>query len=97
MPLSSARLSRDNDLQNAAENRAPLKRGARGDAVKILQRSLIDLGFAMPRSTTNGTPDGIYGPESEATVKAHMSRILTKLNMTNRVQVAIMMRDAGLV
>ena len=34
---------------------------------------------------------------SEATVKAHMSRILTKLNMTNRVQVAIMMRDAGLV
>ena len=44
MPLSSARLSRDNDLQNAAENRAPLKRGARGDAVKILQRSLIDLG-----------------------------------------------------
>ncbi|HWN51469.1 MAG TPA: peptidoglycan-binding domain-containing protein [Xanthobacteraceae bacterium] len=73
MPLSSARLSRDNDLQNAAENRAPLKRGARGDAVKILQRSLIDLGFAMPRSTTNGTPDGIYGPESEATVKAFQS------------------------
>jgi DNA-binding NarL/FixJ family response regulator len=34
---------------------------------------------------------------SEATVKAHTSRILTKLNMTNRVQVAIMMRDAGLV
>jgi DNA-binding NarL/FixJ family response regulator len=29
-------------------------------------------------------------------VKAHISRVLTKLNATNRVQVAIMMRDAGL-
>ena len=33
---------------------------------------------------------------SEATVKAHVSRVLTKLNATNRVQVAILMRDAGL-
>jgi peptidoglycan hydrolase-like protein with peptidoglycan-binding domain len=73
MPLSSARLSRNNDLQSASENRPPLKRGARGDAVTILQRSLIDLGFPMPRSTTNGTPDGIYGPETEATVKAFQS------------------------
>src|ERR1700722_6903634 len=32
----------------------------------------------------------------EATVKAHISRVFTKLNATNRVQVAIMMRDAGL-
>jgi DNA-binding NarL/FixJ family response regulator len=34
---------------------------------------------------------------SEATVKAHVSRVLAKLNAANRVQVAIMMRDAGLV
>ena len=33
---------------------------------------------------------------SEATVKAHVSRILTKLNAANRVQVAITMHDAGL-
>ena len=33
---------------------------------------------------------------SEATVKAHLSRVLTKLNAANRVQVAIVMRDAGL-
>ncbi len=33
---------------------------------------------------------------SEATVKAHVSRILTKLNATNRVQVAITMHDADL-
>ena len=33
---------------------------------------------------------------SEATVKAHLSHVLTKLNAANRVQVAIVMRDAGL-
>ena len=33
---------------------------------------------------------------SEATVKAHMSRLLTKLAATNRVQVAIVVHDAGL-
>jgi len=34
---------------------------------------------------------------SEATVKAHVSRLLTKLDATNRVQVAIVVHDAGLV
>jgi DNA-binding NarL/FixJ family response regulator len=33
---------------------------------------------------------------SEATVKAHVSRLLTKLDATNRVQVAILAHDAGL-
>ena len=33
---------------------------------------------------------------SEATVKAHVSRLLTKLDSTNRVQVAILAHDAGL-
>jgi DNA-binding NarL/FixJ family response regulator len=33
---------------------------------------------------------------SEATVKAHLSRVLTKLGAANRVQVAIVARDAGL-
>jgi DNA-binding NarL/FixJ family response regulator len=33
---------------------------------------------------------------SEATVKAHMSRLLTKLDAANRVQVAIVVHDAGL-
>ena len=34
---------------------------------------------------------------SVATVKAHVSRILTKLDATNRVQVAICVHDAGLL
>jgi DNA-binding NarL/FixJ family response regulator len=33
---------------------------------------------------------------SEATTKAHVSRILTKLGVANRVQIAILVRDAGL-
>jgi DNA-binding NarL/FixJ family response regulator len=32
---------------------------------------------------------------SEATVKAHVSRLLTKLDATNRVQIAILVHDAG--
>jgi DNA-binding NarL/FixJ family response regulator len=34
---------------------------------------------------------------SEATVKGHVSRLLTKLHATNRVQIAIVVHDAGLV
>ncbi|MCU1368562.1 MAG: two component transcriptional regulator, LuxR family [Ilumatobacteraceae bacterium] len=34
---------------------------------------------------------------SEATVKAHVSRLLTKLDLHNRVQVAILAHDAGLL
>ena len=33
---------------------------------------------------------------SEATVKAHVSRLLVKLGVANRVQVAILAHDAGL-
>ena len=33
---------------------------------------------------------------SEATVKAHVSRLLVKLGLANRVQVAILAHDAGL-
>jgi DNA-binding NarL/FixJ family response regulator len=34
---------------------------------------------------------------SEATVKAPVSRLLTKLGATNRVQLSIVVHDAGLV
>ncbi len=34
---------------------------------------------------------------SEATVKAHLSKILAKLDATNRVQVAIVVHEAGLI
>ena len=34
---------------------------------------------------------------SVATVKAHVSRLMTKLEATNRVQIAIRVHDAGLL
>jgi DNA-binding NarL/FixJ family response regulator len=34
---------------------------------------------------------------SEATVKAHVSRVLAKLGMGNRVQAAMLVHDAGLM
>ena len=34
---------------------------------------------------------------SEVTVKAHVSRVLAKLGMSNRVQAAILAHDAGLL
>jgi DNA-binding NarL/FixJ family response regulator len=33
---------------------------------------------------------------SEATVKAHVSRLLTKLDLNNRVQIAMLVHDAGM-
>jgi len=32
---------------------------------------------------------------SEATVKAHVSRLLSKLDLNNRVQIAMLVHDAG--
>ena len=34
---------------------------------------------------------------SVATIKAHVSRLMTKLEATNRVQLAVRVRDAGLL
>ena len=70
MPISSPRFARHADLQNAAQNKPPLKTGANGEGVKIVQRALVDLGFAMPKSTKNCVLDGIFGSETEATVKS---------------------------
>jgi peptidoglycan hydrolase-like protein with peptidoglycan-binding domain len=69
--LSSPRFARDPDVKRAADNNPPIRVGARGVAVEILQRALKDLGFSMPHSTKpTGFPDGIFGAETEATVKA---------------------------
>ena len=42
-----------------------LKQGARGDAVKELQKKLIDLGYL------SGSADGVYGSKTAAAVKAY--------------------------
>jgi hypothetical protein len=47
----------------------------------------------------DGGERGLEGGQlyiSEATVKAHVSRQLAKLDATNRVQIAMVVHDAGL-
>ena len=52
-------------------NNPPLRKGSTGDGVVELQKALIHFGYDMPISTHNDTiiPDGIYGSETEATVR----------------------------
>jgi len=60
---TSARIGR------ATRNVPALGPGARGMAVVILQRALIDYGCSLPRSSTRGGPDGIYGDETRGAVR----------------------------
>lgn len=66
------RLSGNASIARASQNNPPLKQGAQGEGVRILQMALIDLGFAMPGSTRKNTalPDGIFGPETTRVVIA---------------------------
>jgi peptidoglycan hydrolase-like protein with peptidoglycan-binding domain len=68
--LTTLRFGSDPQLTVASKNTPPLRRGAKGEGVAILQQALIDLGFEMPASTAGGKklPDGIYGAETNKTV-----------------------------
>ncbi len=72
MALECARFSSEPDIVRASTNSPPLRQGSRGDGVRVLQLALIDLGFGMSISTSNGTtlPDGIFGAETLKTVMA---------------------------
>jgi peptidoglycan hydrolase-like protein with peptidoglycan-binding domain len=71
MALTSMRFARDGRLQRVSDNNPPMKRGEKGEPVATVQRALIDLGFAMPITTAEGTklPDGIFGTETEQVVR----------------------------
>jgi hypothetical protein len=70
MALSSPRFASIKRFQQAAVNNPPIGRGEVGETVRILQQSLIELGYWMDISTRRfNTPDGIFGPETEDRVK----------------------------
>ncbi len=74
---------------------AAVRRTAAEDSLKALTDREREVAAEVGRGRSNADIAAhLY--MSEATVKAHVSHVLTKLNATNRVQVAIMMRDAGL-
>ena len=72
MALTSPRFKDNAELRSVELGHLLLKMGARGHHVHLLQMALLDLGFAMPRSTTSQSysPDGIYGSETTEVVRA---------------------------
>jgi len=73
--LQSPRFAGDARLESALHNAPPMQLGETGEAVKKIQQALIDDGFAMPISTKKlGEPDGIFGSETFATVKAFQTK-----------------------
>jgi DNA-binding NarL/FixJ family response regulator len=79
----------------AAGGRNDRQRAAKQRLTALTERELEVLG-AVGRGLSNAD----IGRElfmSEATVKAHVSRVLVKVGATNRVQVAILAHDAGIL
>jgi peptidoglycan hydrolase-like protein with peptidoglycan-binding domain len=75
MTLKSPRFSSNERLRRADENRPALARGETGEAVRILQQALIDLGFPLPLSTRKyGSPDGVFGQETAGKVREFQSK-----------------------
>ena len=75
MSLTSPRFASNQQLQRAAENRPPLRRGFAGQSVRLLQQALMDSGFTLPASTSrHNSPDGLYGRETFEEVKAYQRR-----------------------
>jgi DNA-binding NarL/FixJ family response regulator len=79
----------------AAGGRTDRQRAAKERLTALTARELEVLG-AVGRGLSNAEI-GRKLFMSEATVKAHVSRVLVKLEATNRVQVAILAHDAGLL
>jgi DNA-binding NarL/FixJ family response regulator len=69
------------------------------DRARESLRRLADGELAVATLVAQGKTNREIGRElfmSVATVKAYVSRVLTKLELTNRVQVALLVRDAEL-
>ncbi len=77
---------------------------ARGTAQAVAARKQLEALTEREREVLVAVARGLSNAEigkrlfmSEATVKAHVSRVLAKLGMSNRVQAAILAHDAGLL
>jgi DNA-binding NarL/FixJ family response regulator len=76
---------------------------ARSSAQAVAARKRLEALTEREREVVVAVAQGLSNAEigkrlfmSEATVKAHVSRVLAKLGMANRVQAAILVHDAGL-
>jgi hypothetical protein len=67
--LKNAPLAGHSELESILRGAAPLRRGAKGAAVKAVQEALVHLGY-----TVAGGADGAFGPAVERAVKAFQEK-----------------------
>ena len=83
-------------LERFADGAADSRREAAAERLALLTEREREVAIEVARGQSNAEVAArLY--MSEATVKAHVSRLLTKLDAGNRVQVAIIVHDAGLI
>jgi len=82
-------------IDHYSADTAQARRAAAEKTLELLTEREREVATAVGRGQSNADI-AAHLHMSEATVKAHVSRILTKLNAANRVQVAITTHDAGL-
>jgi DNA-binding NarL/FixJ family response regulator len=90
-------------LAPAVTRRLIAEFAARGGTRAVAARKRLEVLTDREREVAVVVAQGLSNAEigrrlfmSEATVKAHVSRVLAKLDLTNRVQAAILVHDAGL-
>lgn len=94
-PMLSPRVT-SHLMRSAAEQARP---GGAADAVALVAR-LTDRELEVAVAVARGLSNTEVAAElfmSTATVKVHLSRVLTKLGLANRVQVAVLVHRAGLL
>ena len=96
MALNSPRFNWNQRLVSAEHNNPVMKRGEEGEAVRLVQQAVIDLGNAMPISTRRyGSPDGIYG--NEVVSKVRVFQRTNGLSVDGRVGTNTMRRIDALL
>lgn len=66
MIYKAQRFRANNRLAWAGDNSPVMKKGEAGQAVRLVQQALIDLGYPLPQTVKKlGTPDGVFGKETK--------------------------------
>jgi DNA-binding NarL/FixJ family response regulator len=82
-------------IDHVARSAGGERRGSAEAALAVLTEREREVALEVGRGRSNAEIAATLFL-SEATVKAHVSRLLTKLDLNNRVQIALLVHDAGL-
>lgn len=70
--LASPRFALNQTLEAVFDNEVALRKGARGEPVRLIQDALLAMGYALPRSVSTthaGRGDGAYEDETKAAIE----------------------------